>query len=137
MITAKTDAPENSNGKTTAVKAIQTNFLGVVELDSAEPGLENLSRKVLLLDLPKEELKNTQVLKYIKYGEREKSTERSTSKVEPAQTNFGMTSKPTGEAVVSGAKRINIAASLGRTRIIRGQIAECMTFSNKPIMTEG
>lgn len=108
----------------------------VMELDSVEIRLENLSRKVLLLDLPKEELKNTQVLKYIKYGEREKSTERSTSKVEPAQTNFGMTSKPTGEAVVFGAKRINIAASLGRTRIIRGQIAECMTFSNKPIMTE-
>lgn len=50
----------------------------VMELDSVEIVPEKLSRKALLIDLPKEKLKNTKVLKYIQYGEREKFPERST-----------------------------------------------------------
>ncbi|MDQ3180055.1 MAG: N-6 DNA methylase, partial [Acidobacteriota bacterium] len=60
----------------------------VMELDSVEIRPENLSRKVLLLDLPKEKLKNTQVLKYIKYGEREKFTERSTIESRTSANKF-------------------------------------------------
>jgi methylase of polypeptide subunit release factors len=50
----------------------------VMGLDSVEIVPEKLSRKALLIDIPKDKLKDKHVLKYINYGERQKFSERST-----------------------------------------------------------
>jgi hypothetical protein len=49
-----------------------------MEIDSVEINPNNLARKILLVSEPKEKLKDTYVLKYILWGERERFHERST-----------------------------------------------------------
>ncbi len=51
---------------------LETEIHTVMELDSVEIIPEKLSRKVLLIDTPKEKLKDKQVLKYLN-GAKEKN----------------------------------------------------------------
>jgi hypothetical protein len=62
---------------------IEPEVHGPMEIDSIslEPG--RLARQILLVDLPKEKLQGTHVLKYIKYGEKERIHERSTCASRP------------------------------------------------------
>lgn len=66
-----------------SVHVIEKEFLEPVifnsmELDSIKVNVDNLNRKIFLVSQPKDELKNTYALKYIRWGEREGFDEGST-----------------------------------------------------------
>jgi type I restriction-modification system DNA methylase subunit len=59
-------------------KYLEPEIHSVMGLDSVEIRLDQLTRRVLLVSEPKEKLKGTEVLKYIKWGERQGFNQGST-----------------------------------------------------------